>query len=514
MEGLGFTFSLRQFVEVAGGQLVLLFAGLVLILLESYFVERMENIKRSKMLGGITIFFILAAIGHITYWQWPLEEVVFMNAFSMEKFTVFASVVVLLSGLLATLLSMGYMENNHLFRGEYFILLMFSLYGAVAMLQSVDLLLMFISLEIMSIAVYVLAAFLKDDRLSQESALKYFFLGSFASAFFLFGLALVFGLTGTVNITEIAASISGGLFHDPVLLVAVALIMAGLFFKMALVPFHMWTPDVYEGSPTMITAYMSTAIKAAAFAVFIKIFAVAFGPSLYESGSQTFSQTINLATLKVYWQPILWWTGLLTMFFGNLFAVAQKNIKRMLAYSSIAHAGYMSLGILAANPEGHMGVLFYLLSYTLMGMGAFGVVYIIDGRERDAQTLDDYMGLGFKYPALSFLMTLFLIAMTGLPPTAGFLSKFYVFSAAIKEGYILLAALGILTSVIAAYYYLRVVYMLYMKEPVREVVPGRVGAPAWLALVFSAIGIIYLGIFPEGIITLAFEAQKSLAFVF
>jgi NADH-quinone oxidoreductase subunit N len=290
--------------------------------------------------------------------------------------------------------------------------------------------------------------------------------------------------------------------------------MAGLFFKMALVPFHMWTPDVYEGSPTMITAYMSTAVKATSFAVFVKVFAVAFGPALYESGNQAFSQVKNLISLEVSWQPLLAWISLLTMFFGNLIAVYQNNIKRMLAYSSIAHAGYMSLGILAANPEGRMGVLFYLLSYTITGIGAFGAVYIVDGKEREAQTLDDYRGMGFKYPFLAFLMTFFLVTMIGLPPTSGFLSKFFVFSAAIKSGYTLLAAMGILTSVIAAYYYLRVVYMLYMKEPVRETAPGRVGAPAWLALVFSAIGIIYLGIFPEGLVKLAFEAQKSLAFVF
>ncbi len=513
MSDLGFSFTMTQLWQVAGGQIILILAALILIFVDLRLSteEKPDNVST---MGWLTAIALLAALGHIVYREWPLNDVVLMGVFSIEKFSVFVSVIVIMAGLLATLMSIGYMKNNHLIRSEYFIMLLFAVYGTIAFVQSVDLLMMFIALEVMSLAVYVLAAFLKNDRKSLEGSLKYFLLGSFGSAFFLFGMALLYGLTGTVNITKIAVSLSNGLFTHPATLVALAMIMAGLFFKMALVPFHMWTPDVYEGSPAVVTGFMATAVKAGAFAVFIKLLSVAFTPILSLSGQPDFNSTINLAALGAYWKPVVWWLALLTMFFGNLLAVSQKNVKRMLAYSSIAHAGYMALGILAANDEGRMGVLFYLFSYTLMNLGAFGVLYILDGTERTAQTLDDYRGLGYKYPFLSFLMSLFMVAMAGLPPTAGFISKFYVFSAAIKEGYLLLAALGVLTSVIGAYYYLRVIYMLYMKDPVRDVKAGAIAAPAMLAIIFAAIGVMYLGILPEGLAQVADAAQKSLAMVF
>jgi len=513
MSDLGFTFSLQQLWQVAGGQIILLLGGLALIFADLWTAPGDEG-RGVRRLGWLTVIILLAALWHVVYREWYIQEVVLAGVFSMEKFSAFVAVIILLASILATLLSMGYMSNNGLIRGEYYILLLFAAYGTIAFVQSVDLLMMFIALEVMSLAVYVLAAFLKEDRLSQEGALKYFLLGSFGSAFFLFGLALLYGLTGSVNLAEIAVALSGGLFDRPELLVALAMIMAALFFKMAMVPFHMWTPDVYEGSPAIITGFMATAVKAGAFGVFIKVLALAFTPLLSQSGEAAFYPTVHLAALAVYWKPVLWWVSLLTMFFGNLIAVSQQNIKRMLAYSSIAHAGYMTLGVLAANDEGRMGVLFYLFAYTLMNLGAFGVVYIFDGVERRAQTLEDYRGLGFKYPALSFLMSLFLVAMAGLPPTAGFIGKFYVFAAAIKEGYLLLAALGILTSVIGAYYYLRVIYMLYMKDATRDLVRGPVGIPAVAALIFTALGILYLGVLPEGLARVADAAQRSLALVF
>jgi NADH-quinone oxidoreductase subunit N len=513
MSDLGFTFSLQQLWQVAGGQIILLLAGLVLIFVDLYLPEDGDG-KRVSRLGWLTALALFAALWHVVYREWCLQDVVLMGVFSMEKFSVFVSATVLMSGILATLMSIGYMRNNGLVRGEYFILLVFAIYGTIALVQSVDLLMMFIALEVMSLAIYVLAAFLKDDRMSQEGALKYFLLGSFGSAFFLFGVALLYGLTGTVNLSEIATILSGGILHRPEVLIALAMVMSGLFFKMALVPFHMWTPDVYEGSPSVITGFMATAVKAGAFGVFIKVLAVTFTPMLSYSGDPAYFSTVALAGLGAYWKPVLWWLALFSMFFGNLIAVSQQNVKRMLAYSSIAHAGYMLLGILAGNDEGRTGVLFYLFSYTLMNMGAFGVLYVLDGQERKAQTLEDYQGLGFKYPTLSFLMALFLVAMSGLPPTAGFIGKFYVFSAAIKEGYLLLAALGVLTSCMGAYYYLRVVYMLYMKDPVKDVVPGQVGLSTIVALIFTAIGILYFGVLPEGLAHVADVAQKSLSMVF
>ncbi|MGQ9745573.1 MAG: NADH-quinone oxidoreductase subunit N [Dissulfurimicrobium sp.] len=513
MNELGYAFSLTQLWQVAGGQMILLFVGAILIFADLYLADG-DGGKRISWLGSLTAIGILAALCHVIYREWSLSNIILMGVFSIEKFSAFVTIIILVAGLLSTLISIGYLRNNNLPRGEYFILLIFALYGAMAMIQSIDLLMMFIALEIMSIAIYVLAAFLKDDPFSQEGALKYFLLGSFGSAFFLFGVVLLYGITGFINLTHIAVILSSGLFGKPEVLIALAMIMVGLFFKMAMVPFHMWTPDVYEGSPSSVTGFMATMVKAVAFGAFIKVLFVGFTPILSESGNSAFCPTINLAVLGLYWKPVLWWLSLLTMFFGNFLAVSQQNVKRMLAYSSIAHAGYMALGILAGNDEGRMGVLFYLFSYTLMNIGAFGVLYIIDGNERKAQTLEDYRGLGYKYPGLSFLMSLFMVSMAGLPPTAGFIAKFYVFAAVIKEGYFLLAALGILTSVIGAYYYLRVLYMLYMKESSREIVAGPIAIPAMLALVVAAIGVLYLGVQPEGLASVTNLAQRSLSMIF
>ena len=514
MSDLGFSFSLFQLWQIAGGQIILIVASLALIFIDLK-LSADDSPSQVTIMGVLTVMILTAVLLHLIYRQWPLNEIILLDVFSTEKFAVFISCIVLMAGILAALMSIGYMRNNCLVRGEYFIMLIFAVYGAIAMVQSVDLLMMFIALEVMSLAVYVLTGFLKKDRKSLEAAIKYFFLGSFGSSFFLFGTALLYGLTGSVYLADIAKALSAGpLLEHPAMLIAMGMLLVGLFFKIALVPFHMWTPDAYEGSPSVVTGFMATAVKAAAFGALIKVMVVAFTPVLSQSGQPEFRSLVNLSSLAVYWKPILWWLALLTMFFGNLVAASQTNIKRMLAYSSIAHAGYMLVGVLADNAEGRMGVLFYLFSYILMNLGAFGVLYLVDGRERKAQTLEDYRGLGFKFPGLGFLISFFLVAMAGLPPTAGFIGKFYVFSAAIKEGYFVLAVLGILTSVIGMYYYLRVIYMLYMKEPTRDIDAGPVAAPTMLALTAAALGIIYLGVQPEGLARLALMAQESLSTVF
>ncbi len=513
MNQINMSFDLYHLWEVCGGQLILIVAGLILIFADLLLMGKDPD-TRGKWLGWLTIFTFAATIGHLANREWYLHDAVFMDVFSADKFSVFVSIVMVFAGLLSAMMSIGYLRNNRLIKGEYYILLIFAVAGAIGLVQAVDLLMMFITLEVMSLAIYALAAFLKESSFSQEGALKYFLLGSFGSALFLFGVAIVYGVTGTLNITQMAKFIAEGDYATLPVLIAFAMIMAGFFFKMAMVPFHMWTPDVYEGAPSVITGFMATAVKAAAFGVFMKVLFVGFSPMLASSGQPDFAVTVNLSALGAYWKPVIWWLALLTMFFGNLIAVSQRNIKRMLAYSSIAHAGYMAVGIIAANGEGRMGVLFYLFAYTLMNIGAFGVIYLIDGTERKAQDLEDYRGIGYIYPSLAFLLSLFLVAMAGLPPTVGFIAKFYVFSAAIKEGYYVLAALGVLTSVIGAYYYLRVIYLMYMKEQVREVVRGIVAAPTVVALVIAAIGVIYLGILPENLASVANIAQESLAMIF
>ncbi len=513
MNQINLSFDIYHLWEVCGGQLILIAAGLVLIFADMLLLDK-DDETRGQCLGWLTVFIFAATLGHIVYRQWDLHDIVFMNVFSADKFSIFISVIMVFSGLLASLMSIGYLRNNQLLRGEYYILLVYAVAGAIGLVQSVDLLMMFITLEIMSLAVYALVAFIKDSPFSQEGALKYFLLGSFGSALFLFGVALLYGLTGTVNITMIAQSLSIGMYQKLPVILAFAMILCGFFFKMAMVPFHMWTPDAYEGAPSVVTGFMATAVKAAAFGVFIKVLFVTFTPILSSSGQPDYASTINLSALNPYWQPVLWWVALLSMFFGNLLAATQTNIKRLLAYSSIAHAGYMAVGVLAANEEGRTGVLFYLFVYTLMNIGAFGVIYLLDGVERNAQSLEDYRGIGYRYPSLAFALSLFLVAMAGLPPTAGFIAKFYVFSAAIKEGYYLLVALGVLTSVIGAYYYLKVIYMMYMKEEVRQVVRGAVAAPTIVALLVAALGVLYLGVLPEPLASIAHVAQQSLAMIF
>ncbi len=509
----GFSFDLLELWRICGAQLILLGTGLLLMFMDLWLMDKPSG-KRIGWMGWVAALLMAATLGHMVSKEWNLDQLVFMDVFSMDRFSAFVAAVVLLAGIMSALLGIQYLKNNGLTRAEFFVLLVFAVYGTVAMVQSVDLLMVFITLEIMSISIYVLAAYLKGDRASQEGAFKYFLLGSFGSAFFLFGMALLYGLTGTVNLTKLAMALSHGLFSNPMVLVALAMIMGGLLFKISFVPFHMWTPDVYEGAPSVVTGFMATAVKAGAFGIFIKILAITFSPILVASDQPQLALTAHLAVVAQYWKPVIWWLSLLTMFFGNLLAINQFNVKRMLAYSSIAHAGYMGLGVLAASDGGRAGVLFYLLAYTIMNVGAFAAVALLDGRERTAQTLDDYRGLGYRYPALSFALSLFLVAMAGLPPTAGFTAKFYVFSAAIERGYLLLAALGILTSAMGAYYYLRVLYYLYMKEPVREVAAGRVGFVTAVVLVFACLATLYLGVFPDGFYTAAQAAQKSLALVF
>jgi len=511
---LQYSFSFTKLWAICGGQLIVLIAGLLLLFIDVFYKGKTEE-KRLSLVGWFTTIAMALALYHVCYKEWNLNEVVFMGVFSMEKFSAFLVVVILLAGIMSSIMSIGYLKNNKIYRVEYFTLLLFSVYGAIAMVQSADLLMLFITLEVMSIGIYSLAAFLRDDSRSCEGAFKYFLLGSFGSSFLLFGIALVYGFTGTINLTEISTVLAkGSIQQHPMILVALAMLMVGFMFKISMVPFHMWAPDVYEGSPAVITGFMATAVKAVAIGVFIKVLAVGFGPILSLSGQPEFYANTVLGAFGAYWKPVLWWVALLTMFFGNVIAISQTNIKRMLAYSSIAHAGYMTLGILADNDMGRMGVLYYLFAYTLMNLGAFGVIYCLDGQERNAQTLEDYRGLGYKYPGLSFLISLFLVAMTGLPPTAGFIAKFYVFAGAIKSGYILLAALGILTSAIAAYYYLRVIYMLYMKDPVREVEIPALNLSTVVVLIFAAIGVLYLGILPDGLAQVANAAQRTLCLVF
>jgi NADH-quinone oxidoreductase subunit N len=392
---------------------------------------------------GITLSFTLMQIGQ--------ETSGFNNMVVSDGFSTFVNALLLLSGLLGIGLSFGYIKRMNLERGEYYTLMLFSISGMMLMAQASDLIVVFLALELLSIPLYVLAAFDRPRVESEEAGLKYFLLGAFATGFIVYGTALVFGATGTTSLSGIVASIDSNGNPGLLLTIGAALILVGLGFKIAAVPFHMWTPDVYQGSPTAVTAFMSSGAKIAGFAALLRVFATAF-PSL-----------------AVDMTGVLWAIAAATMILGNLVAISQTNIKRMLAYSSIAHAGYI---LMAFVPYGNSEVasvsvaagLFYLVSYAITNFGTWGVVIALEKAEGRGLEIKDYAGLGRKYPALAAAMTVFMLSLIGLPPTIGLVGKFYLFRAVMAGGFTGLAIIGVLTSLVSAYYYLRVVVTMYMQE--------------------------------------------------
>jgi NADH-quinone oxidoreductase subunit N len=368
-----------------------------------------------------------------------------------DGFSLFLHMLFLTSGLAAIAVAYDYLKRMQIERGEYYILLLFSISGMLLMSQANDLIVVFLALELLSIPLYVLAGFARPRPESEEAALKYFLMGAFAGSFLVFGVALVFGATGTTNLTAIVSAIGYKIANLPLLTVGAGLILVGMGFKVAVVPFHMWTPDVYQGSPSAVSAFMSVGAKAAGFAALLRIFISAF-PSL--------STDLTM---------ILWAIAALTMFLGNVVAIAQSNIKRLLAYSSIAHAGYVMMALVpygnrAVSPDVISAALFYLVAYALTSFGAWAVVIALEKAEGKGLALDDYAGLGRKYPLLAASMAVFMLSFTGIPPTLGFMGKFYLFRTVIEGGYLGLALIGVFTSLISAYYYLRVIVIMYMRD--------------------------------------------------
>jgi NADH-quinone oxidoreductase subunit N len=399
---------------------------------------------------------VLAALGlaislGLTISQIGASGTAFNNMVVLDGFSIFIDALLLVSGLFSIALAYGYVKRMGIERGEYYTLLLFSIAGMMLMAQAADLIIVFLALEMLSIPLYVLAAFARPNTNSEEAGLKYFLLGAFSGGFVVYGIALVFGATGSTSLSAIVTAASSGTVNFLLLTIGSALILVGLGFKVAAVPFHMWTPDVYQGAPSAVTAFMAAGAKIAGFAALLRVFALAF-PSL----------AVNIA-------PVIAVLSALTMIVGNVVAIAQTNIKRLLAYSSIAHAGYI---LMAFVPYGQPNVvstsvaagLFYLVSYALTNFGSWAVVIALEKAEGRGLEISDYAGLGRKYPALAAAMTVFMLSLTGIPPTLGFVGKFYLFGAAIAGGYYLLAVIGVLTSLISAYYYLRVVVTMYMRE--------------------------------------------------
>jgi NADH-quinone oxidoreductase subunit N len=400
-----------------------------------------------------------------------------------DNFGLFITWILIVVGLLSLVFSAPTIERERLPQGEYYALMLFAVAAMMLMATATDLLVIFLALEVLSLAVYVLTGIRRDKPSATEAAFKYFLLGGFSSAFFLYGIAFTYGVTGSTRLDRIGSLIAAqSTAATPMQLLAVGLLLVGFAFKVSAVPFQMWTPDAYEGAPPAVTGFMSTGVKAAAFGAFVRVFLAAFEP------------------LRGEWSDIVWIIAAATMIVGSVVGVVQSNVKRMLAYSSIAHAGFLLVALVSANDVGKGAVLFYLLAYAVANLGAFGIIALLDTEEWPNDRVGDYAGLWTEHPALAALMTVFLLSLGGFPPLAGFIAKWYVFSAAIKAGYYWLAVIGVLTSVVSVFFYLRIVIMMYMtptESPARfPNVPRLAGA----ALIVSAILVFYLGILPTRVL--------------
>jgi NADH-quinone oxidoreductase subunit N len=462
-------------------EIILTLMGTLLMVLDPILSKR-----SSYAFGHLSIGGLIAALAGSVY-AFQEQGPAFGNMLVVDGFATFFRVLVIAVGILTVLPSYRFLARQEAETGEFHALLLFSIVGQCLMAAANDLIIIFIGLEISSIASYILAGYLRDDKRANEAALKYFLLGSFATGFFLYGVAVIYGSAQTINLTAIRTFITGPDSPNPLFIgLAAALMFVGLAFKVSAAPFQIWAPDVYQGAPTPVTAFLSAGPKAAAFAVFLRIFLTAFEP------------------IGRSWEPLVWLSALLSMTVGNFAAIRQSNIKRMLAYSSIAHAGYVMVALAARSEIGTAAAMFYLAAYALMNIGAFAAVSHLSGKGEHYQAIEDFAGLGQKQPLTAAMLTIFLLSLIGVPLTGGFFGKFYIFRAALESRLVWLTVLGLLNSAVAAYYYLRILVMMYMHEPsdaASKVEPLPVGLR--LALVLPALGTLALGIFPGWVLDFA-----------
>jgi len=467
----------------------------MLILLVDVFQKGDRSEPSSPWVGWMTL--VGVALGAVANgWLATLSETSTAGMIALDDFRIFVNFVFLLAVALFVLIAGRYLDEERLRLGELYVLVLLATVGMMVFAGSRDLMVIFIGLELMSVPIYVLTGVNRRDPRSGEGAIKYFLLGAFSSAFFLYGIALIYGGAGTTNLSLIAAAAGvDGIDAGPLLATGVALLAVGFGFKVAAVPFHMWTPDAYEGAPAPITGFMAAAVKAAAFAAFLRVFLTAF-PGLYET-----------------WDAIAIWLAVLTMVTANLIALVEGNVKRMLAYSSIAHAGYLLVALAAANVIGAASFLFYLVVYTLMTIGAFAVVMAVARRGETRLDLDDYSGLGWSSPWLGVAMTVFLLSLAGFPLTGGFIGKVFILRAAVEQGLLLLAIVLVLTSLVSYFYYLRVAWYMWFREPTeRTAAAEAVLVPPGMAvaLAVSVAGVLLLGVFPGQLLGLAERSAAAL----
>jgi len=466
-------------IRILAPEIILICTALILLLLD-LLVKRKETVAFAGIIGALLSFYVnirLCALG----WS----DSTLSGMFVFDGYANFFKLIFYINIILTIFISLKYMALDEASFGEYYALILFASSGMMIMASAVDLIVLYLGLELMALSTYILTGITRKHIRSSEAAVKYFFLGAFSSAFLLYGISLTYGLTGTTNLKEIAMALQGlNLLENPILSLGLIFLIVAFAFKIALVPFHMWAPDVYEGAPTPVTAFMSIGPKAAGFAVLGRVLFDAFG------------------AMHVQWSQILIPLSIITMAAGNIIAIAQTNIKRMLAYSSIAHAGYALLGIIAGTSGGLSGMMSYMFIYAFMNIGAFAVVIMLRSEGFRGEELSDYEGLAKSHPVASALMLIFMFSLTGIPPTAGFIAKFYIFMEAVRAGYLPLVIVAVIFSAISAFFYLRVIMYMYMKEPQKEVSLSTTPA-LYIALAVTAAVTIILGVFPSLLIELA-----------
>lgn len=494
-------------------ELIVGVAGVIVMLVDAF----TRRGQRSITAGLSIVALIAAGVASIWLWlKWPGAPSAFNGMIVLDELRLSFTLIFLIVSILTVLIATIWIKNEDLPAGEFHSLLMFATCGMMLMASAGDLVIVFLGLEILSIATYVMAGFRRTDVRSNESSLKYFILGSFASAFLLYGIALIYGATatgpdqpGTTNIALIAERMNQSLY-PPLLFAGIAMLLVGFGFKIATAPFHVWTPDVYEGAPTPVTAFMAAGPKAAGFASFMRVFLFGFPIVTAATSTSGYAHTSWVGALAIM--------AALTMTVGNVVAIVQNNVKRMLAYSSIAHAGYALVGFVAAgaanDPEQRSGavsaVAFYLLTYAVMNMGAFAIVTIIARSNDRHNKVEDYNGIGFSSPILAFSLSIFLLSLLGMPLTAGFMGKIVVFSAALRHGYVWLVVLGVLNTAVSAYYYLRLIIVMFFRERATSWVAPRIPASLAVALILTIAGVFYLGLFPGRVIS-AFTAKPKIS---
>lgn len=469
-------------------EIIVLTAATLLLLLDLVLRGPGRGVVLARLAIGIV------AVAAFTSWTLAGTTALgYSELFVIDDFATFFKMVLYLATWLVILLSIDYLRIEGSPPGEYYALLLYALAGMLIMVSAADLITIYVGLELMSLSVYVLVGFRHRDPRSTEAAIKYLILGGLATAILLYGVSLGYGLTGTTQLADFATALRGEASgeHDPFLVLATVLMLSGFVFKVAAVPFHMWAPDVYEGAPTSITAYLSVAPKAAAFAVILRV--------LYGA----------LPTADGIWLLLVTVIAVATLAIGTFVALVQSNIKRMLAYSSIAHAGYALLGIVAGGVDGMASVMFYLLIYAFMNLGIFAAVILMHSNAVRSEAIDDYQGLNRNHPGLALLMLIFLFSLAGIPPTAGFFAKFYIFFALIDTGHVALAVIAVLMSVVAAYFYLRIVMLIYMREP-EQAFAIATPRPVRIALAVAVAGTLLLGVLPAWFLDLARNSTLAL----